>query len=247
MANAQNTLILPAPGEELFTLAYPALIRARVPMVKGQRNENAVPRWEASFRIAPQHPAVTRIKQAIDQAATSDPQTAGYCNQRDQNGFIQFPLGFSVPLIWGDDYANSSPNSKAAQAFRGFWKFGAHANSKSFKGDDRKPPALTVVVNGEGINLPFDDTRAQYEATHFYGGAQVGCTVNLAAFKNGTGVGVTAYLNVVFSTGMGERVADLCLSDGADGARQFAQHIGTMHPQGSPYGQQPAGNFAPPR
>ena len=92
------------------------------------------------------------------------------------------------------------------------------------KTGEKYPPGLTVIENGQPVDLTDEALKAKFKSK-FYSGVLVYAQVNLCwydAVGNGK-PGVTCRLNSVISTGKGDRIGG-----GMSGSELFAKYIGTV-------------------
>lgn len=83
-------------------------------------------------------------------------------------------------------------------------------------------PALALAINGKPTTLRTAAEQEPFLASHFYNGVECRGMVTLSTWQSELGAGVCAYLNGIYSFGVGERVG----GNNADPAATFGGHEG---------------------
>jgi hypothetical protein len=83
-------------------------------------------------------------------------------------------------------------------------------------------PKLAYIDNGRIVDIETEIQKAA-QKNRFYSGVEVLAQINLLPYEGGQGDGVTAYLNMVISTGKGAR-----LSGGQTASEAFRGYVGSI-------------------
>lgn len=179
MADNSNIFTLTAP----VSMSFPQLFEAKAIGPKGR--EQGEPKFSANFRFKKDHPDLRGIATLAQQVA------AQKWPGRDLKT-LQFPYQA------GDKLADKAKaKGKSREEDRGLIVMVARS---------RFQPAMAAILNGKVVDLVGDAIKANSAA--FYSGVEVFAQFNLQPYE-GVGNnpdGVTAYLNMVLSTGKGERL-----------------------------------------
>lgn len=119
-----------------------------------------------------------------------------------------------------------SSGDKAADKRKAAGKDGEHSRGKVLlKSSSKYEPRLSVIVDGKIIDIDSEMLKQAHKGK-FYNGVEVLAQLNFVTYdaigENAKG-GVTAYLNIVMSTGKGKR-----LSGGATAAEVFKGYAGAV-------------------
>lgn len=182
-------------------LAFPNLLEAKPFMKNGKPQGD--PKYSANLIIAADHPDLKPMKELVTSLA----------RQRwPDKPFSEL----AFPFTSGDKLAEAR---KAKGKDDGDYQRGKVVmNAKS-----KYEPRLSVLINGKLVDLDTDILKALHK-NKFYNGVEVLAQINFVPYdpigQNAKG-GVTAYLNIVVSTGKGKR-----LSGGAPASEVFKGYVG---------------------
>ena len=192
--------------------------------------------WKVEFLLDPDEPDAAGLmklagafyQQAFpEQWATAKDLAKGALSAREA---MTYPMVFArlrsmlnVPFSDGTAKADAlkAKAKKYGEAYRG--KLILAASKPELKRDGTKiaPPALCGAENGVVVDYNTPDllTRA---SSKFFSGAECFFEVMFASYSAGKG-GVKAYINLVYVTGNGDRLAG-----GASGVEKFGMHVGKV-------------------
>jgi ssDNA-binding protein len=211
------------PGTARYTLtepvvmAFPHLITSRQ-FSKGGK-ASGEPKFSANFVFAPDSADLKAIKALTAKIA------------REVWPGIDLKTNFGKPWSDGTALADQAKKDKKAEKefYRGNIVLAAHTGEKY-------PPKLSSFENGTVVDYEGDARKAA--AGKFYAGVEVLAQFNLSVWDSPKGKGVTAYLNMVFSTGKGTRH-----QTGQSAAEVFKGYVGTVSNEDPTAGQFTADEF----
>lgn len=177
------------------------------------------PRYSATIILEPNSPDLTAMKTLAAQVAKAEWPSLALSS-------LHFPFEAADRII----ERKKAKLAKAGKTYDG--KMDWIAGKAAFKAGSKLPVRLSCLdAQGKPMNL--DGASLAAAKSKFYPGVKVGLEVNFQTYDlSETNRGVTAYLNMVFTTGEGER-----RGGGKDAAEVFGHYAGrssTENPTGVP-------------
>lgn len=185
---------------EPVVMTFPNLLTPKKFGQKGK--ETGEPKYSANFSFNPDSADLKGMKAVAARVARA---------KWPGRDFKELAFPFSNGTKLADD---AKANKKDREYYRG--KVVVAARSKY-------EPHLSGIENGVAVD--YENEARQAAAKKFFSGVEVLAQVNFVAYK-GVGKnpdGITAYLNMVFTTGKGVRIAG-----GQTAAEVFKGYVGTI-------------------
>lgn len=209
MSDHPGLFNLTAPAVMIF----PSLFEPKAIQIAGK--PAGEPKYGANFMFGPEHPDLTGLKAAM--VAVARAKWPG----RDLKGL-------AFPLANGDKLADQR-RERTGKDDREFQR-----GKVLLKARAKFQPRLSAIINGKLVDLE-GPAMASHKSLFFFG-AEVLIQVNFATYLGvgNNSDGVTAYLNMVLTTGKGERLG----SSRQSAAEAFAGYVGhstNYDPRGAGY------------
>lgn len=187
-------------------VTFPALFAPR--RVKRNGKETGEPRFEGTFIFDPQSPDWVALKQLAAKIA------------KGRNPSVDL-ASLAYPFKNGTAQADKR-QQKAGKDDAAFMRGKGLLVARS-----KFQPKLSVTEGGRIVDLEDDAQKTQFKS-RFYSGVEVFAQINLVwynAVQEGSKDGITAYLNVVCSTGKGKRLGG---GEGQAGSALFGGYLGQL-------------------
>lgn len=197
-------------------IAHPNLLEAKA--FKRDGKETGPPKFSVSFVMAPDHPDLAGLKKSALEAAKAE-WPGRDIGDAFKKGDIVFPWKSGDKLI----ERQTAQLKKKGKTYDGKGDF--MKGKVVVKASSKFQPGLAVVAGGRIVDLDTPELIAKHKG-QFYFGVQALGSLNFQAYdavKDGDKDGVTAYIQLVLSTGKGEKLAG-----GASAAERFKGYQGGL-------------------